>query len=80
MHSEYLRQPFLSNELAEGRVVVADRLIALTDVRAPIHAADPAVCVITIMLTEDQSVSATPQANCPDAAGGVEDSLALFRL
>ncbi|UCE31895.1 MAG: polyhydroxyalkanoic acid synthase, partial [Burkholderiales bacterium] len=38
MHSEYLRQLFLSNELAEGRFTVEDRPIALTDIRAPIFA------------------------------------------
>jgi polyhydroxyalkanoate synthase len=36
MHSEYLRRLFLNNDLAEGRYVVADRPIALTDIRAPI--------------------------------------------
>ena len=38
MHSEYLRQLFLNNDLAEGRFSVADKPIALTDVRAPIFA------------------------------------------
>ncbi len=36
MHSEYLRSLFLDNDLAEGRYVVADRPIALADIRAPI--------------------------------------------
>lgn len=36
MHSEYLRRLFLNNDLAEGRIVVADKPIALTDIRAPI--------------------------------------------
>jgi polyhydroxyalkanoate synthase len=36
MHSEYLRRLFLNNDLAEGRFTVADRPIALTDIRAPI--------------------------------------------
>jgi polyhydroxyalkanoate synthase len=38
MHSEYLRQLFLNNDLAEGRFKVEDRPIALTDIRAPILA------------------------------------------
>jgi polyhydroxyalkanoate synthase len=36
MHSEYLRHLFLDNDLAEGRFIVADKPIALTDIRAPI--------------------------------------------
>lgn len=38
MHSEYLRNLFLNNDLAEGRLVVSDRPIALTDIRVPIFA------------------------------------------
>ena len=38
MHSEYLRQLFLNNDLAEGRFKVKGRPIALTDIRAPIFA------------------------------------------
>ncbi|MDO8878622.1 MAG: alpha/beta fold hydrolase [Pseudolabrys sp.] len=36
MHSEYLRQLFLHNDLAEGRLSVAGKPIVLTDIRAPI--------------------------------------------
>lgn len=36
MHSEYLRQLFLNNDLAEGRFIVHDAPVALTDIRAPI--------------------------------------------
>ena len=42
MHSEYLRRLFLNNDLAEGRLLVADNPIALTDIRAPIF------CVSTV--------------------------------
>jgi polyhydroxyalkanoate synthase len=38
MHSEYLRRLFLNNDLAEGRFQVAEKPIALTDMRAPIFA------------------------------------------
>ncbi|HEY5216221.1 MAG TPA: alpha/beta fold hydrolase, partial [Pseudolabrys sp.] len=36
MHSEYLRQLFLNNDLAEGRFIAAGKPIALTDIRAPL--------------------------------------------
>jgi polyhydroxyalkanoate synthase subunit PhaC len=38
MHSEYLRRLFLDNDLFEGRYDIDGRLIALTDIRAPIFA------------------------------------------
>ena len=36
MHSEYLRQMFLKNNLAEGRYLVDGRPIAISDIRAPV--------------------------------------------
>jgi polyhydroxyalkanoate synthase subunit PhaC len=38
MHSEYLRQMFLDNDLAEGRYEAGGRPISLSDIRAPIFA------------------------------------------
>lgn len=38
MHSEYLRELFLNNDLAEGRFKIGDQVIALSDIRAPIFA------------------------------------------
>jgi polyhydroxyalkanoate synthase len=38
MHSEYLRQLFLGNDLAEGHFMVAGKSAALADIRVPIFA------------------------------------------
>ncbi len=38
MHSEYLRKLYLNNDLAEGRLVVQGRAVALTDIKAPVFA------------------------------------------
>lgn len=38
MHSEYLRSLFLNNDLAEGRYLVKDRPVSLTDIRVPMFA------------------------------------------
>jgi len=38
MHSEYLRQLFLNNDLAEGRYQVQDKAISISDMRVPIFA------------------------------------------
>lgn len=36
MHSDYLRSLFLNNDLAEGRYLVKDRPVSLTDIRVPV--------------------------------------------
>ncbi|EPC01870.1 hypothetical protein L861_19660 [Litchfieldella anticariensis FP35 = DSM 16096] len=38
MHSEYLRQLFLNNALAEGRFLVDDKPVTISDIRVPIFA------------------------------------------
>ncbi|KAA0875180.1 PHA/PHB synthase family protein [Nitrincola tapanii] len=38
MHSQYLRQLFLNNDLASGRYLVKDRPISLRDIRVPVFA------------------------------------------
>jgi polyhydroxyalkanoate synthase len=38
MHSEYLRELFLNNDLAEGHFLVGGRPVALTDIRVPLFA------------------------------------------
>ncbi len=38
MHSEYLRRLYLNNDLAEGRIEVQGKAVALTDIEGPIFA------------------------------------------
>ena len=38
MHAEYLRQLFLNNDLAEGRLLAGDKPVTVSDIRAPIFA------------------------------------------
>jgi polyhydroxyalkanoate synthase len=41
MHANYIRHLFLDNDLAEGRLSVDGKPIALTDIRAPVFASAP---------------------------------------
>ncbi|WP_373085647.1 PHA/PHB synthase family protein [Sneathiella sp.] len=43
MHSEYLRELFLKNDLAEGRFIVNDAPIALQDIRTPLFSVGTAL-------------------------------------
>ena len=38
MHSQYLRQLFLNNELAQGKYLVGDRPVSISDIRVPTFA------------------------------------------
>lgn len=38
MHAEYLERLFLNNDLAEGRYIVGNRHVSITDIRVPIFA------------------------------------------
>jgi polyhydroxyalkanoate synthase len=38
LHSEYLRRPFLNNDLAEGHYRVGDKAVSVTDISVPIFA------------------------------------------
>jgi hypothetical protein len=64
MHSEYLRQLFLNNDLAQGRYEVDGRPITISDVRVPIFAVGttrdhvaPWVSVYKIHLLTDTEVT-----------------------
>ncbi|NNE88070.1 MAG: alpha/beta fold hydrolase [Silicimonas sp.] len=64
MHSEYLRQLFLNNDLAKGRFKVDGASVALTDIRCPIYCVgtetdhvSPWPSVYRILLLSDTGVT-----------------------
>jgi polyhydroxyalkanoate synthase len=64
MHSEYLRQLFLNNDLAQGRYEVDDRPITISDIRVPLFAVGtvrdhvaPWISVYKIHLLTDTEVT-----------------------
>ena len=70
MHSEYLRKLFLKDELSEGRYMVGDRPVALSDVSVPIfsvatvsdHVAPCDRCTNCITSRRPKSTSCSPMA------------------
>lgn len=53
MHSEYLRERYLNNDLAEGRFEVGGKSTALQDLRSPIFAVSTERVTILLDLNSD---------------------------